>query len=120
MVYIHMNRDLFETTVICNECKQGTFRSEILKDGFTIRCWKCDECRKEWLHPGDLEEYKQFIDIKRKEFEVKLRLVGNSWSVSIPKEIIRFEEVNETKIIKMSMEEPGKLSIFFQRVRRTY
>lgn len=113
-------RDVYETTVICDECSKPTQKCETSKDGFTMRCWRCENCKKQWLHPGDLEEYKHFIELKRKEFEVKLRQVGNSWSVSIPKEIIRFEEVHETKIIRMSMDEPGKLSIFFQRIRKNY
>lgn len=115
-----MNRDVYEATVICDRCNQPTQKCTTDKEGFLIRCWECFECNKQWLHPGDLEEYRHFIELKRKEFEVKLRQVGNSWSVSIPKEIIRFEEVRETKIIKMSMDEPGKLSIFFQRVKKGY
>ncbi len=113
-------RDVYDTIVNCDECTKPTEKCESIKDGFMIRCWRCNNCRKQWLHPGDLEEYKRFIELKRKDFEVKLRQVGNSWSVSIPKEIIRFEEVSQTKVIRMSLDEPGKLSIFFQRVRRTY
>lgn len=115
-----MAHDIYETTVMCDQCHKATEKSETEKDGFRIRCWQCINCRKQWLHPGDLEAYKEFIELKRKEFEVKLRQVGNSWSVSIPKEIIRFEEVSQTKVIRMSLDEPGKLSIFFQRIRRTY
>ncbi|MBT6044823.1 hypothetical protein HOG54_02120, partial [Candidatus Woesearchaeota archaeon] len=49
---------------------------------------------------------------------VKLRMVGNSYTVSIPKEIINlqeniFEEMNT--LIKMSLESPEKLSLFFSR-----
>lgn len=113
-----MVNDLFETNVMCGQCHKETEKSESEKDGYKIRCWKCTHCKKQWLHPGDLEAYKKFIELKRKEFEVKLRQVGNSWSVSIPKEIIRFEEVSETKIIRMSLDEPGKVSIFFQRIVR--
>lgn len=103
---------------MCGQCHKETEKSEIEKDGYKIRCWKCNNCKKQWLHPGDLEAYKKFIELKKKDFEVKLRQVGNSWSVSIPKEIIRFEEVSQTKIIRMSLDEPGKLSIFFQRIIR--
>jgi hypothetical protein len=44
--------------------------------------------------------------------------VGNSWIVSIPKEIIRFEEISAAKVINLNLDEPGKVVLKFTRVRR--
>ena len=71
----------------------------------------------------DLEKFKQFDQLKNKPFQVKLRLVGNSYIVSIPREIIDFQEemhreINE--LINMTLEEPEKLSLFFSRKIRRF
>ena len=64
------------------------------------------------------------IRIKEKEFRVKLRMVGNSYTISIPKEIINFQEEMQEEMeesIRMCLEEPEKLSIFFsKRLRKLY
>ncbi len=112
--------DIYETTILCNECKKPTEKVIIVKKGFKLRGWKCEHCKKHWTHPKDLEEYHHFQEIKRRDFQVKLRQVGNSWTVSIPKEIIRFEEITKTEVINMAMEEPGKLSIIFKKIRKIY
>jgi hypothetical protein len=113
-----MPEDIFDTIIICNNCNKPTERILIKKDGFNIRGWECKTCNKVWMHPKDKEDYRQFQEIRNRKFQVKLRLVGNSWTVSIPKEIIRFEEVNKTELIDMSMESPEKLVIFFKKISR--
>ena len=49
-------------------------------------------------------------------------MVGNSFSVTIPKEIIDFEEnfkdmeQEMDKIMRLTLDEPGKLSLYFRRL----
>lgn len=112
--------DIYDATMFCDKCKKSTTKSYKMKDGFKIRIWSCPECGKTWPHPSDMNNYTDFMDIKKRDFEVKLRPVGNSWTVSIPKEIIKFEAVSQTKVITMSLDEPGKLTLFFRRVRKVY
>ena len=115
--------DLFNTTILCEDCNRKTNKGEIFRDGFRLRYWECNNCSKRWLHPLDEEDYKNFQALKQKEFQVKLRMVGNSYTVSIPREIIEFEEENRelTKLINLNLEEPGKISIFFRkRIKRIY
>ena len=113
-------KDIYDATMSCDKCKKSTIKSYKMKDGFKIRIWSCPQCGETWEHPTDMDAYKEFIDIKKRDFEVKLRPVGNSWTVSIPKEIIKFEEVSQTKVIRMSLNEPGKLTLFFRREKRVY
>ena len=114
--------DIFNHEILCNKCNVKTNQVEVHKDGFNLRAKKCPECSKLIYHPLDVEEYKNFTNIKNKQFRVKLRFVGNSYTVSIPKEIIDFqEEMNREidKLINMTLEEPEKLSLFFtKRIRR--
>ena len=87
-------------------------------NGFEIRAWKCPNCKQEWYHPMDMECYKQYMELKQRHFKVKLRVIGNSWAISIPKEIIQFEEVKESKPVQLSLDEPGKITIKFTRIRK--
>ncbi|MBS3144827.1 hypothetical protein J4208_04545 [Candidatus Woesearchaeota archaeon] len=109
-------KDIFETTMVCEDCNQKTNKIILTKEGFQIRAWRCNECQKLWPHPLDQQEYESFKLLQNKEFKVKLRLVGNSYTVSIPREIIDFEEEMQREMndfIRMSLEGPEKLSLFF-------
>ena len=117
--------DIFNNPILCNECKLETINKTIVQDGFELRAKVCPHCKKEIYHPLDFEEFKNFNKIRNKQFQVKLRYVGNSYTVSIPKEIIDFQEEFNTlnremnKLIKMTLEEPEKLSLFFKKsIRR--
>ena len=113
--------DLFEsTTISCNECNKKMSRITIIKDGFRMRAWHCPECGKKVYHPSDVEEYKKFQELKQKPFQVKLRVVGNSYTVSIPKDIINFMQDEEKKMqkhmnemVNLCFEEAGRLSLMF-------
>lgn len=113
-------KDIYDTTMMCDGCNVCTHKETIHKEGFILRTWHCSKCNKLWYHPLDLENYKQYSDLKKKEFQVKLRSVGNSWIVSIPKEIIRFEEIQTTNIVNLSLDEPGRVILRFTRVRKIY
>ena len=114
--------DIYNATILCEDCNKKTTKGITFKDGFKLRSWDCNNCGKRWFHPLDLNEFNNFEKLKHKEFEVKLRFVGNSYAVSIPKEIINYQEniTKETdKILYISLEQPDKLSIFFtKRIKR--
>ena len=114
--------DILDNPIMCSKCRIETTLVTIEKEGFQLRAKRCKKCNKTIFHPLDLQEYENFNKLKNKTFQVKLRMVGNSYIVSIPREIINYqeefyEEVN--KLINMSLEQPGKVSLFFSRkVRR--
>lgn len=112
--------DIYDTIVLCDKCSQKTEKSYIMKDGFKVRTWHCLRCGKQWYHPKDIEEYNRFKELKLRNFEVKLRPVGNSWTVSIPRDIIDFQEITTSKMVRMSMDEPGKVVLYFSKVRKIY
>jgi len=117
-ICIYKMQDIFDTVLVCDECHTMTKRKVIIKEGVRLRLWECPHCHKQWLHPRDIQSYNEFRELKRKTFEVKLRQVGNSWAVSIPKEIIRFESVRTTKTICMHLDEPGKITISFTKMKK--
>jgi len=117
---VYTMKDIYDATILCDSCNGRTQKSPVVKDGFALRSWYCSRCEKHWYHPLDLQNYKEFIELRKRDFQVKLREVGNSWIVSIPKEIIRFEEISATKIVNMSLDEPGRITLRFTRVRKLY
>jgi len=116
--------DIFNEIIMCNKCGKKMINSEIIKNGFHIRTLECQKCGKKIYHPADVEEYNKFNSLKRRPFSVKLRMVGHSYVVSIPREIIDFQNKMENemkrqmenlnKMVRLCLEEPKKISLMFE------
>jgi len=104
-------KDIWENTIVCNECGSKTKKITINKENFDIRTWQCIKCGKEWHHPIDSNSYLQWKKIKNGKFRVKLRQVGNSITVSIPKEIVNFEKLKTGEEGEWKLEKPNKLTL---------
>ena len=88
-----------------------------MKNNFLFRALVCPKCNEKIIHPADEAEYEKFTNLKNKEFHVKMRLVGNSYAVSIPKEIVSFMREQEKimdDMVKLCFEDMGKLSLNFR------
>jgi len=90
------------------------------KDGLELRAIECPKCKDKIIHPADLNSMAHFKNLKDKTFEVKLRMVGNSHAISIPKEIVEFmnERHREMKssmdeMVKLCFDDFNKLSVIF-------
>ena len=112
-------KDIFEATIVCEKCHKRAEKGRLVKDGFEIRALKCPSCGETWLHPADMKDYERFMEMKRKQFQVKLRMVGNSFAVSIPREIIEFEKVRHDEIVSVSMDSPNRVTLFFSKTSKT-
>lgn len=94
-------------------------KAKIVKDNFLFRAMICPKCSSKIIHPVDEQEYSRFINLKNKEFRVKMRLVGNSYAVSIPKEIVLFMREQEKimdDMVKLCFEDIGKVSLNFKEL----
>ena len=111
-----MTHDIFDNTILCKNCNKKMEKAEILKNGYVLRAIVCRGCNEKIIHPKDEENFNKFVDLKNKEFNVKMRLVGNSYAVSIPKEIVSFMN-NQKKImddmVKLCFEDMGRVSLNF-------
>jgi glutamate formiminotransferase len=88
------------------------------KEGFILRAVKCNKCNSLIIHPKDEQEYNSFKDLKKKEYNVKMRFIGNSYAVSIPREIVNFIREQEKimdDMVKLCFEESGKISLNFHQ-----
>ena len=111
--------DIFENTILCKKCDKKMDKTHILKNGFKLRIAVCPGCNEKIIHPADENEYKRFMNLRNKEFRVKMRLVGNSYAVSIPREIINFMEQQKKimdEMVRLCFEDFGKLSLNFDEL----
>jgi hypothetical protein len=108
--------DIFDNQILCRKCSKVMKPALISKNGFNLRCVRCEKCGEIIVHPVDKAEYENFIRLKQKEFEVKMRMVGNSYAVSIPREIVDFMKEGENMInnmVKLSFDNANRLSLMF-------
>jgi len=92
-------------------------QEKLEKNGLVMRALVCRGCNNKIYHPQDLKELEDFQNLKKKNFQVKLRFVGNSYAVSIPREIIDFMNEQEKEInnmVDLCLEEMGRVSLNFK------
>lgn len=112
--------DIFDNTILCKKDNYKMQKAKIVKNRFIFRAVVCPKCNEKIIHPADEQEYNKFINLKNKEFRVKMRLVGNSYAVSIPKEIVSF--MNEQKsimddMVSLCFEDMGRVSLSFNELK---
>ena len=108
--------DIFDNTILCGKCDTKMNPVQIAKNGFILRAVCCPKCNSKIIHPKDDQEYMNFSNLKKKEFDVKLRFVGNSYAVSIPKEIVNFMKDQEKimdDMVRLCFEDFGRVSLVF-------
>ena len=108
--------DIFDNRILCKDCNREMKPIQLIKNGFVLRAIKCDKCGAKIIHPKDEQEFRNFNELKKKEFSVKMRFVGNSYAVSIPKEIVNFMKEQEKimgDMVKLCFEDFGKVSLDF-------
>ena len=108
--------DIFVNTILCKKCGIEMKPFEISKNGFVLRAVVCPKCDSRIVHPRDEQEYVNFMNLKKKKFNVKMRFVGNSYAVSIPKEIVNFMREQEKMMddmVRLCFEEFGRVSLRF-------
>ena len=111
-----------DAQILCSSCNSKTQEKIHINKGYKLRFHECINCKEKYYNPLDLKQFKEFQNIRNKRFQVKLRMVGNSFSVTIPREIIEFEErfaqiekeVNQ--MLRLHLEEPGKVSLRFREL----
>ncbi len=113
--YIKMS-DIFDQKILCKNCNKEMEKIFIVRNGFKMRALTCKKCGNKLVHPKDEQEYKKFLNLRNKVYKVKLRIVGNSYAISIPKEIVQFinrfeKEFND--LVKLTFEDARRLRLMF-------
>ena len=108
--------DIFDHTILCSKCDKKMKQGFVNKRGFQIRALGCETCGEKILHPEDLAAASEFDNLRKNDFRVKLRLVGNSYAVSIPREIVDFMHTADKQMdemVDLCFEEMGRISLNF-------
>jgi len=112
--------DILDNTILCKKCNSKMEKKNFEKRHFVFRAVVCPKCGDKIIHPLDVEKYNKFINLRNKQFCVKMRLVGNSYAVSIPREIVSFMQAQEKMMddmVKLCFEEMGRVSLNFGEVK---
>ena len=113
-------QDIFDNTILCKNCNTKMQKAKVVRNRFLFRAVVCPKCHEKIIHPIDKQNYHKFINLKNKDFHVKMRLVGNSYTVSIPKEIVSFMNTQEKimdNMVKLCFEEMGRVSLNFDKLK---
>jgi hypothetical protein len=108
--------DIFDNPILCKNCRKEMQKKQLEKDGFVMRFVECPQCKAKIVHPNDEAEYNKFRQLRNKTFRVKMRIVGNSYAVSIPREIVNFIKQQEKimdDMVRMCFDDSRRLSLFF-------
>ncbi len=104
---------------MCGKCNMKMNPIQVEKNGFVLRAVICPKCNEKIIHPKDEQEYMDYVTLRKKEFDVKLRFVGNSYTVSIPKEIVNFMREQEKMMddmVRLCLEDFGRIRLQFGNV----
>ena len=115
--------DVFDNTILCKDCNVKMQKVRFIKNGFSFRALQCTKCSNKVIHPEDKQEYENYQHLRNKQFSVKLRMVGNSYTVSIPRQIVNFiNEQNKImdEMVSLSMERMGKVSLIFDQIEKEF
>ncbi len=117
--------DIFDANILCKNCNVGMAKTIVNRRGFELRAVVCPRCGDKIIHPADLNSFEHFSNLRGKTFNVKLRMVGNSHAISIPKEIVDFinEMHGEVKrdmddMVRLCFEDFGRLSVRFGEMEK--
>jgi len=108
--------DIFENTILCKNCNIKMKQAKLIRNGFEMRALVCERCGNKIIHPQDEKEYNNFLNLRGKVFRVKMRIVGNSYAVSIPKEIVEFIKVQEkimNDMVSLCFNDAKELKLMF-------
>lgn len=108
--------DIFDHPILCKHCHVQMEKGTVTRQGFRLRALRCPHCAERVVHPGDLSEFQKFSELRRKEYLVKMRLVGNSYAVSIPKEIVSFLQERQKMMddmVRLCLEDRDHITLSF-------
>ena len=113
-------KDIFDAKIVCKKCNVEMKPVNIERSGAIMRAVQCSNCHDKIVHPADLEAYEHYNDLKGRTFSVKLRMIGNSHAISIPKEIVDFMNemhknmrIDMDDMVRLCFQDMNRLSLNF-------
>src|SRR3989339_500737 len=93
------------------ECGGMASRGTVKYKSYEIRGWVCAKCKKEYIHPEDSMKISKLEELKKSNPSVKIRTVGQSLVITLPKEIVDVYDLEKGEIVRLNPENLKKIEI---------
>lgn len=93
------------------ECGGMASRGAVKYKNYGIRGWVCKKCKKEYIHPEDSLKISKLEALKKSRVRVKIRTVGQSLVITLPKEIAELYDLQKGETVELSPESMKKIEI---------
>ena len=95
------------------ECGGMASRSTVKYKDYKLRGWVCKKCKKEYIHPEDSLKISKLVALKKSRVKVKIRTVGQSLVITLPKKIAELYDLQKGESVELSPETLKKIEIEF-------
>ncbi len=107
--------NLDKIQITCS-CGGKTKKIKTTWKNIPIRAWKCIKCGEEIFHPLDADNAMKIAKaIENKEFSVKVRKVGKSFTISIPHKLAKFIKLHEGEIANWTINSEKELIVHLSK-----
>jgi len=96
------------------ECGAMASRCTVKYRNYEVRGWVCKKCKKEYIHPEDSLKVSKLEALKKSHLRVKIRTVGQSLVITLPKEIAELYGLEKGETVELSPENMKKIEIEIQ------
>lgn len=93
------------------ECGGMARRSTVKYKNYEVRGWICKKCKKEYIHPEDSLKISKLEELRKSKVRVKIRTVGQSLVITLPKEIAKLYGLEKGETVELSPENFKKIEI---------
>ena len=93
------------------ECGSMASKSAVKYKDYEVRGWICKKCKKEYMHPEDSIKISRLEELKKSGIKVKIRTVGQSLVITLPKELANLYGLEQGETVELSPENFRKIEI---------
>lgn len=80
-------------------------------EGYRVKAWKCKTCGEEYLDSADAEFLLLLKKMKKKPLTAKVGVLGGSYIIRIPKEIVEFMGIERGEEAKIALVGPHEILV---------
>ncbi|MFQ6136192.1 MAG: AbrB/MazE/SpoVT family DNA-binding domain-containing protein [Candidatus Hydrothermarchaeales archaeon] len=92
----------------CALCKGGLEEYKETSEGVVIRGWKCNKCGETFFPSTEMLRW-EVLTGRRADLARKVREIGNSVAVTLPKKLVKEEGIHKSDYILFERTEKGTM-----------
>ena len=92
-------------------CGKIAEQTHINIEGYKIKAWICKTCGEEYLDSADAEFLLLSKKMKKEPHTAKVGVLGDSYIIRIPKEIVEFMHIKKGEEAKISLVGPHEILV---------